>query len=144
MGVYIRPTLKFVNIESISILVSHIENEDQLLIWKTKNNGKILPSDKSFKKKPLRGDITSNSYMFHSKYKNYAIWDNKAGSDFRVLEKLMKLNLKIVWINNILTKVNNIDGMVKHALANNVMHSHATRHCILLPPTPIDICACWW
>lgn len=101
----------FVNIESISILVSYIKNDDQLLIWKTKNNGKILPSDKSFKKKPIRGDITSNSYMFHSKYKNYAIWDNKAGSDFRVLEKLMKLNLKIVWINSILTKVNNIDGM---------------------------------
>ena len=99
------------DINSIKTIVSHIENNDQLLIWKVKKLGKTIPN-KSFKKKPVNGDITSNSFLFHSKYISIALWDNKSAGDFRVINKLFNYpNINTVWIDNILAKVNNLDGM---------------------------------
>ena len=99
------------DINSINTIVSHIENNDQLLIWKVKKLGKTIPN-KSFKKKPISGDITSNSFLFHSKYISIAQWDNKSAGDFRVVNKLFNYpNINTIWIDNVLAKVNNLDGM---------------------------------
>lgn len=98
-------------INSIDTIVSYIKNNDQLLIWKVKKLGQTIPN-KSFNKKPTNGDITSNSFMFHSKYISMAVWDNKSAGDFRVSNKLFNHpNIKTVWIDKILAKVNNLDGM---------------------------------
>jgi GT2 family glycosyltransferase len=82
-----------------------VTSEDQLIIWKGQIHDKIIPSF-SFGKGVALMDIGSFCFLFHSKHKWAAQWDEVKESDFRVALKLARL-LPITWFDNVVTKVNN-------------------------------------
>ncbi len=92
-------------------IVSEIKsaNEDTLFIWQMRYpNGKVLPSNRFIKeKKIVKYNIGSPCFMFHSKYKNQARWDDFKASDFRFLKQLTKEIPKKVFLKKIVAQINN-------------------------------------
>lgn len=90
---------------SVNTIMNSTDSEDDLLIWKGEIHNKIIPSF-SFGKGVALADIDTFCFMFHSKHKWAAQWDEVKESDFRVALKLFRL-LKVKWIDKIIAKVNN-------------------------------------
>ncbi len=82
-----------------------VNNENEFIIWKGKIHDKIVPSY-SFGKGITLMDIDSFCYMFHSKHKWAAQWDEVKESDFRVALKLARL-LPVNWIDKTVARANN-------------------------------------
>jgi cellulose synthase/poly-beta-1,6-N-acetylglucosamine synthase-like glycosyltransferase len=91
--------------DAIRDMVRQIENEDDMLIWRVKMPWGILPS-RSFGHGVMLTDITSNSFLFHSKHVWAAQWDEVKEGDYRVAQKLSRL-LNVKWIDKVLCRVNN-------------------------------------
>jgi hypothetical protein len=94
--------------KSVETLMKLDFDEDSLVIFKTEFPNKILPSY-SFGKCVQRADITSNSFIFHSKHKWAAQWDEVKEADYRCAQKLSLVNNKIVWVDFIFTVMGNKD-----------------------------------
>ena len=96
---------------SISILVNNLPSIPSIMIFKTRVKDDNLPK-LYFKKKIVKGDITSNCFVFHSLFKNKSHWIDQKGSDFYFLN-LLSQNVKVFWLNQVLSKVNNKNIMGK-------------------------------
>jgi hypothetical protein len=86
-------------------IMSQDLNPNDVIIWKGDILGKIVPSY-SYGRGVSLGDIDSFCFMFHSKHKWAAQWDEMKESDFRVVSKLSRL-LNIKWVDAIVAKTNN-------------------------------------
>ncbi|MCF6308035.1 MAG: glycosyltransferase family 2 protein [Flavobacteriaceae bacterium] len=93
--------------EIVSIIKK--EDEDTLFIWQMRYpNGKVLPSNQLIKnKKIVKFNIGSPCFLFHSKYKNKARWDDYKVSDFRFLNTLSNQIPNKIFLTKIVAQINN-------------------------------------
>jgi len=93
--------------KSLEIIINHIENEDELLIWKVNikinENGWIVPNDNDFGKRINAGNVSGIGIMFHTKHLPVD-WGSWSYGDYRVVKQLLNKKLKIKWINYVLTE----------------------------------------
>jgi hypothetical protein len=95
--------------DSIERIMSNLANENNLKLWKVKfPNERIIP--RKFGKKPILGDISAIGFAFHKSQWNsdkvrVNLWDDRKGSDYRVVAKLYS-RLQPIWIDDVLTGVN--------------------------------------
>jgi len=99
---YLDDDDKFTSLDSLKIILSHVDNEDQILLWRVDINGWIVPSDDKFGKVIAPGNISGIGFMFHTKHLPVD-WGSWSYGDYRVLRQLSK-KLKQKWINLILTQ----------------------------------------
>ena len=89
----------------IQEIVSEIKkaDEDTLFIWQMRYpNGKLLPTREHFKSEQIAMDyIGSPCFIFHSKYKGFAKWDQWKASDYRVIKKLHETIPNTKWIKKV-------------------------------------------
>lgn len=87
----------------IENIISHITNEDTILIWKMKfADGRVLPLPEFYASKvPALGKIGSPCFLFHSKWKDHARWDPFKGGDFRYLNNIYNSIPYSNWIDAI-------------------------------------------
>jgi hypothetical protein len=83
---------------SLLILSDEIKkhNEDTLHIFKMKRKPNTVPSNHYFKYMKtghpiLYGEIGSSCISYHSKYKDYTMWDEWANADYRTAKALEKI-----------------------------------------------------
>ncbi|MBU3822743.1 hypothetical protein KO566_11770 [Flavobacteriaceae bacterium XHP0103] len=92
-------------------VVSEIEkaNEDTLFIWQMRYpDGKVLPTKKHFEHELVEFmQIGSPCFMFHSKYKDMAQWDQWKASDFRVVKRLSEVVPHKKWLERVYIQINN-------------------------------------
>lgn len=86
-------------------IMDGLTDENEVIVWRGQIHDKVIPSF-SFGRGVSLGDIGSFCFMFHSKHKWAAKWDEVKESDFRVIFKLARL-LKIKWVDKLVVKVNN-------------------------------------
>jgi hypothetical protein len=114
-------------------------DEDTMFIWQMRYpNGKVLPSKEHFKLKQIEmGGIGSPCFIFHSKYKKFAQWDEWKVSDFRIICKLHEIIPKKKWIGKVYIQINNYGdfGNRNDILTNvtNKMIYHKSWFWILIP-----------
>lgn len=89
--------------DSISEIVKRINSEDDLILWKVQFPNRTVP--KFINRTPKMGDISAIGFMFHSKHVVPNMWDDRQGSDYRVIHKLYR-QLKPVWIDEVYTQIN--------------------------------------
>lgn len=84
-------------------------NDDTLFIWKMRYpNGNVLPLKRHFKESKIEiNNIGSNCFLFHSKYKEFAKWDEWKASDFRFLNILFDKIPNKKWIEKVFIQINN-------------------------------------
>lgn len=100
--------------EAIETIVSHINSENDLLLWRVDFDGVLIPSDKNFGKPPVMKDISGIGYMCHIKHLGGEIFTPYRRADFRLISKLYE-KLNPVWIDLPLTGPQN--GKCNHGLA---------------------------
>ena len=85
------------------------EDEDTLFVFKMRYpDGSVKPPKSIFKERRIKiNEIGSCCFLFHSKYRNFARWDEWKGADFRFLKQLEKEIPKIKWINKVFIQINN-------------------------------------
>ena len=87
----------FLHPNAIRIILQHIENDYDLIIWKfLRSDGEIYPKDLNNIKK---GEICSCNFCFHSKFKKVSKWLPKQFGDFYFFESLIEkfdFNLKFI------------------------------------------------
>lgn len=93
-----------VNDTALETIVNNYKN-NYLIVWKSLISNTTIPSNKYFGKK-LGLAVSSICFSFHSNYIKYAKWDEFKGSDGRVARNLEKHLKNIIWIPEILTKIN--------------------------------------
>ena len=99
---YLDDDDKFTSKDALKIIVSNIDNTDQILLWRVNINGWIVPSEEAFGKVISPGNISGIGFMFHTKHLPVD-WGSWSYGDYRVLRELSK-KLKHKWINLILTQ----------------------------------------
>jgi len=102
--------------DSISLIIPHL-NPNHILIWRVKYFDRIIPNDKTFSlNKITKGDICSNSYIYHSNIlkTNNLLWKPTKGGDHIFIKKLNKIIKNTKWINCIISQVNNIGNGKKN------------------------------
>ena len=102
----------FVSEDVVVQIMNQQLNPNDLVIWKGNIQGKVVPSY-SYGRGIALGDIDSFCFMFHSKHKWAAQWDEVKESDFRVAFKLSRI-LNIKWIDVVVARTNN-DSSVHYA-----------------------------
>ena len=99
---YLDDDDKFTTKDALKIIVSNIDNEDQILLWRVNISGWIVPTDEAFGKVISPGNISGIGFMFHTKHLPVD-WGSWSYGDYRVLRELSK-KLKHKWINLVLTQ----------------------------------------
>lgn len=95
-GFYINTAL-----ETIS---NHLD-EDTVIIWRVKFPDGLRPSNSIFSQKRITSSgFPSNCFCFHSKW--IIDWSGKKGGDSMFFHKICKLIPKKIWLNEILTQIN--------------------------------------
>jgi len=98
---YLDDDDKFINPDSLKIIVDNIENENQILLWRVDINGQIVPSNDGFGR-IIAGNISGIGFMFHSKHLPVD-WGSWNFGDYRVISSLTK-RLQQKWIDLVLTQ----------------------------------------
>ena len=88
---------------SLEAILSYITSEDDLIMWQVQFPNRIVPS--KIGSKPQLGNTSAIGFMFHSKHMEPNMWNDRQGSDYRVIDMLYK-KLNPVWIEQVLTMVN--------------------------------------
>jgi hypothetical protein len=83
-------------------IMSEIEHEDQILLWKVGTRRGAVPSDEYFGKDIVKGQISGIGVAFHSKHLPVP-WDTVRGGDYKVIKYLSE-RLEVKWIDKVLTK----------------------------------------
>ncbi|WP_366184806.1 hypothetical protein [Flavobacterium ovatum] len=125
----------------IEEMVSEIKkiDEDTLFIWQMRYpNGKVLPTQKHFTSEKIEIEcIDTTCFLFHSKYKGFAQWDQWKASDYRVISKLCEIIPKKKWIKKVYIQINNYgDFGQRNDIVNNATNKlifHKTWFWFLIP-----------
>lgn len=74
-----------------------------LLVWKIQlRSGRIIPMDMNWEAQRTRlGDITGESFAFHTDYIGLAQWDKWKAADYRVIERLRQNITEAIFIDKI-------------------------------------------
>lgn len=92
----------FTSSKSLERIVNQIDNENQLLVWKVQITPKWTVPCKSFGHHIQAGDFSGIGMCWHSSYK--PDWGNLSFGDYRAATQLLKMGLKIKWIDLVLTQ----------------------------------------
>jgi len=90
---------------ALEIIIKRITSEDDLLIWRVDHKVKLIPEDVYWGKDPQYHHISMPGFMFHSKYKSHAIFDDLSWADYKVVSNLYKIIPNKIWIDEVLTGV---------------------------------------
>ena len=112
----------YCDLSAIQSMVNNIVDDDSFILWRTYSSQKIVPSDRNFGIFPVNCDIGGNSYLFHAKHKDYAIWEEYRKGNYRVAKKLYSV-LNPIWINKLYCRtqenktgnglcIDNLEGIV--------------------------------
>lgn len=99
----------FTGPDSLERIMRHVEDPDVLAVWKVQFPNEVIPGS-AFGKSIRLGQISGIGFMFHSHHIWAAQWDEVKESDFRVALKLARTLGSIMWIDGIMTRVNNTRG----------------------------------
>ncbi len=107
---YLDDDDKFSRPDALQIIANNITSEDDLIMWKVNlvQAGKIVPEPDYFGKQPVCGRVSGIGFSFHSKWKDYAVWDEFSCCDFRVIYRLFNIIPRIVLIDEVLTETQGI------------------------------------
>lgn len=98
---------RLLNKESFNMLKKEINkaDEDTILFFQTTYpNGSSIPEDSYFENKKIeRYHIDTACFVFHSKYKEAAKWDEWRTADYRFIMELSKIIPKQRWVKKVLT-----------------------------------------
>ncbi|WP_348799476.1 glycosyltransferase family A protein [Flavobacterium adhaerens] len=88
-------------------------NEDTMFVFQLRYpNGKLLPSNEIIKQKVIRmQNIDTSCYLFHSKYKDVARWDEWKAADYRFVKQLETTIPQIKWIHSVYIQNNNFEDL---------------------------------
>lgn len=81
------------SIEKLAKVIKQV-NEDTMVFFQMEYaNGHKLPPTENLVEGfvPVKGQIGGSCFAFHTKWNKHCIWDGYSCSDFRVIEKLMKV-----------------------------------------------------
>lgn len=95
----------FLRDDAVEIITKNLNNEDSLVFWRVDFKVKLIPEDEYWEKEPQYRHVCMPGFMFHSKYKEQAIFDDLSWSDYKVVSDLYKIIPHKIWINEILTGV---------------------------------------
>jgi len=110
---YLDDDDKFMTETSAAEIMSEIDHDDQLLLWRVKIGKIIVPADQYFGRTIKQGHISGIGFAFHSKHLP-APWDAGHASDHRVIKHFADF-LEVKWIDKILTRTQgsrNHKGMI--------------------------------
>lgn len=93
---------------AISIIMENCK-DDELLVWKAKINGKVMPSD-SFNRNIKLYDIGSINFCYHIKHASLTDWSEWKRADYRTARNLSK-KLQVKWLDVILAQAQGKSGM---------------------------------
>lgn len=94
----------FVSKNAVAQIMSQAKTDDDLLLWRMNNNGRIIPKDENFGNQPVAGDISAIAFAVHTKHiRDYFMEPYKLG-DYRLINHLYN-KLNPVWIDKVLTKI---------------------------------------
>jgi len=112
--IYLDDDDQFIDNNSLATLVKELAKADEntLLIWKVQIHNRVVPEPHNWQT-IQRTHISGIGFGFHTKYKAACIWDANKGSDYRVILALSKTIPKILWINKVLTKIQQTQGFGK-------------------------------
>jgi len=99
---YLDDDDKFMSETSAAEIMSEIEHDNQLLLWRVKIGKIIVPADQYFGRTIKQGHISGIGFAFHSKHLP-APWDAGHASDHRVIKHFADF-LEVKWIDKILTR----------------------------------------
>lgn len=99
---------KFTRPDSLQIIGSSITSPDDLIMWKVNVQGRIIPEPDHFGIKPTPTHISGIGFAYHSKYKEYAYWDEFSCCDFRVISRLWNIIPNKIYIDSVLTQTQSI------------------------------------
>jgi hypothetical protein len=109
--VYLDDDDMFTSPSSLETLAGHISGKDNLLFWRVQfPDGKLIPEDEYFRKPPQFWQIDTIGFAFHSKYITHAQWEGWKGGDYAVATKLYQVVPQKIYINQILTALQRIEG----------------------------------
>jgi glycosyltransferase involved in cell wall biosynthesis len=111
--IYLDDDNKFTYSNALSRIISKIANENQMLFWRVKFPGYLIPNNSHFGSHPVCCQIDTGGFSFHTKYIKYAQWDNYNLGDYRTA---MSLYLRIpekTYINEIFTELQSTPGLGK-------------------------------
>ncbi len=97
----------FTTPHALSIIASHLKDEDSLVIWRTWFPAKTIPATQDIQQ-IAPGGITSCCFAFHSKHKAKGQWHEFRAGDYRCFDQLRQ-HLQPVFLNHILAKINRTD-----------------------------------
>jgi hypothetical protein len=97
----------FTTPHALSIIASHLIDENSLVVWRAWFPDKNVPSVQDIHQIQT-GGITSCCFAFHSKHRENARWHEFKAGDFRCFEQLRK-HLKPVFLEDVLARVNYVD-----------------------------------
>lgn len=92
----------FIEISAIKQVLSKIESEDDLLLWKVKFGDVTIPSEETFGKNIVPKDISGIGFMCHSKHLREIEMEPFRRADYRLIKSLSE-KLTVRWIDKVLT-----------------------------------------
>lgn len=102
---YLDDDDEFKQQDALEIIANQITSEDDLVIWRVDHKVKIIPEDSYWGKTPQYHHISMPGFMYHSKYKDQAIFDDLSWADYKVISDLYKIIPNKIWIDKVLTGV---------------------------------------
>lgn len=108
--IYLDDDDKFNSSDSILRIVEKIENNRQMLFWRVQFPGYVVPDNDHFGNPPVCCQQTSCGFAFPTDYVKYAGWDGYMYADFRTAMCLYLHIPQKVYINDILTALQNTPG----------------------------------
>jgi hypothetical protein len=115
----------FTTDSSLERIVARIQNTNQLLFWRVRFPGFIIPNNYHFGKAPQPCHIDTSGFAFHTDYKKFAFWDSYTYGDFMVANNLFINIPQKVYINEVLTTLQGVPG---HGMQEDLAELNLQRH----------------
>ena len=112
---------------SLQLIVNNIINDNTFIYWHVKLGSKIIyPPDIN---KFTDGQIASNGFCFHSKYKGLSRWECRMASDYTFVKRLLESNTFLYKdINEVLTQTQHnmmgLNGEKETILFNEIINKY--------------------
>lgn len=109
---YIDDDDMLMNNNVIEDIVKKVKNENQLFFWRVQFPNRVIPEDQLFDKKIIAlNHFSMIGFMYNVKYDKYANFDHFSGGDFHFISQLAPKIPEKVWIDEIYTGIQRINGM---------------------------------
>ena len=92
----------------LEIISNSITKDDNIYIYKMNLMNHIIPS-RSWGGKITLGDIGTPNFIVHSKHCKLVKWDGYTWADGRFIQNINKLLYNIVWVDEVIYNVNQVN-----------------------------------